>query len=286
MQSLTLREPVVVDGYGFLGQRTGIRLAPRNQRGWCVRTMHPLLGTYDHEISVAQIRNGAHCLSVAGGAWGGWRLDIVEHLLALRSGMHVDGIVICFPTHGIPYTGHAENFVRAAKPLLEEGPQLSAYTTTRTIPRTYTEDRAGYVEFDPATRGGLVVHVSVDYKKLGGYREFVWDSSKDSFEAIASSRGELRPSLRLVRRAAVEFGWPHKGAFVDARTTPGPQFLREVLEHRVIDALGALSVVTPGGGHLIGRYRCHRAGHGPDTLLVRAIAQGLVEVRNSTKVAA
>lgn len=264
---------VHIPGNSLFGFKTHITLTPTSKPGWFVRTSDGELTP----ITVSMMRRGLS-RNVNARVRRTFVLKIVEHLMAVRLGLGLyDGIIIEWPRRGIPYDGGAALFAEALRPVSALDREPGMHTVARKLGPFPTANGKGHISFAPTELDALIIRAQVDYGNHGSaYIE--WDDSKDSFEDIESSRGELKPHLRMLVRTVSLFGFPHGNAFADRKRMPTSEWLTSVAKHHVIDVLGTLPFAI-GNGKLAGIYDGKRAGHGDCIRLAQLIAKNLIRVR-------
>ncbi len=129
-----------------------------------------------------------------------------------------------------------------------------------------------YVEYAPVAGGTtLCVRVEIHYPGLGECGEdfsFPLKNQEAHWLACTKTQGWPRWFYR-VSRIAKFFGWPHHDKIFWPQENNCWITRLSFIRHRLLDLLGALSVLCPPGGILAGNIRSHCGGHETDKALMR-----------------
>jgi UDP-3-O-acyl-N-acetylglucosamine deacetylase len=205
-------------------------------------------------------------------AYGAAELHIVEHLLALRVVVGIDGVRIVSPASWLPYDGSAEMFWRALQPALEEGAEL----VPAAIQGSFSAGVDRRVAYSGTDANGLDVTVAIDYPGLGAteLRQCFPMRGTAAATIIGTKAPGWPPGRRRIARAMACLGWPHLGNAVWPQEHPPAEALRLFARHRLLDIAGAVAMLCPPGGILAGHIFSQCAGHAQDVELVRLLAAG------------
>lgn len=272
MHPLRLTQRVSVRRRGFSGKHGEVIFRPiadKDDGDWYLR-----LQTGGRVIIDAQLmRRFGQQITIK--AHDGTKCDIYEHIGVLRwfglTGVEVQ-VIGC-----APYYGRALELWQQLKPYVQEDTsrELPWYTPTEAKRWEYPTPRGGktaYVELQPSSTRELTISASCSFKGIGELQLNFRVPEEQQLAEICSGYPAGLPAYRYgVGRFVSAFGWPHFQCVAWPQRMSPQEFLESVLRHRVLDALGALSLVCKDGlvaGHLT--TKC--AGHAADVGVVSQVA--------------
>jgi hypothetical protein len=260
-----LTRPVLVAGRDIWGRRTQVVLEPAGTPGWFWR-----VGAEDISLNPDILVQRRHRLVLVHRRAA---LHIVEHLLALRVIIGVDGVRIVPKSSWLPYDGSAAMFWGALEPALAEGDDL----VPARIAGDFSAGGERPVTYDGVATDALEINVAIDYPGLGATELSQCFPTRDAAAEtiIATKAGGWPPGRRNIARAMAAIGWPHLGNAVWPQDYPPAEALQLFARHRLLDLAGAIAVLCPPGGILCGRISSSRAGHAQDVELVRLLAAAM-----------
>lgn len=276
-QQRTIKRPAVVEGVGYWSGRqvrVEFRPAPADTGISFVRTdlaapvRIPAL--VEHRIEIPRRTTLA---------FGGARVEMVEHVLAALSGLGIDNCEVHVDQVEMPgLDGSAWAFVEA---LDAAGSESQAATQAKLVIRETTRvgDDESWVEVRPASHGGLSLRYRLDY----GSHSPIGRQTLDLRLTPDAFRNELAASRTFLLKA--EADWLLKqglGKLVSPRDLlifgdDGPidnelRFADECVRHKVLDLVGDLALA---GCDLVGHVTAHRTGHRLNAELVKVmLAEG------------
>lgn len=252
MDLLELIQPVVVSGRDIFGRKSQITFAPYDFPGWhwkCGNEVVPI------NSSIALCNSRRITL-----VYKEFRLEIYEHIGALRwTGL--DGIIIESPKFP-PYHGRTKELWDALKPFCQKtGNQGVWVKPLEGCLVIGADDASRKVSFEPLD-GKLIISVILKIKKLGErVEEYELPMLlEEIFEAHSLG---WPPYLYYVSKLAKAFGWPHHENVGWVQKNTADILLEKICRHRLVDLLGALSLVTHEH-FLSGRVVSYKGGHAID----------------------
>ena len=259
-----LKKPIRIKGSNFFGFRSELYLRPHSfaDKKWRWRTARkdcipitPLIAKFSTRRILL--------------VHGSDSLQIFEHIGAVRfTGLiGVEAEVFGFPRCLPPYDGCALEIWKAVKPYrISHGTVLPRYTVSKSVQWTYPEKRGGqqaYTRIEPDKSGELVVAVFLSFPKYGTHEEVFRFPNDALMESVLAAKTPGLPGyLRPVSRAASLLGWPHHSHIYWPNKADTATLLGDFARHRVLDVLGALSLLCNDGlfsGRVISRCSGHRA---------------------------
>lgn len=261
MNRYVLRRAVHVHGRDFFGRRASVRLEPTCTRGWVWYT-----GGRDVPITpdIAKVRKNRIALT-----WGRGTLNVYEHLGVLRFA-GLDNVRIVSETAWLPYDGSAVLFWEACRPHMVREGALERYCIPSVLVETEAT-RKGHrqVAFVPGNTEALVVSVKIDYPGLGSHSARYMFPGDDIVPILLTPTQGWPRKRRLFARSARLFGWPHAENIVWPQEHGERETLEMFARHRALDILGALSIVCPAGGIMVGQFESVCGGHKHDIALLQ-----------------
>lgn len=269
----TLASPIAFDGIGLhSGLPVHLLLRPAEaDTGICfVRT--DISGrTNKIKANAAQVIDTRRGTSL--GNSEGVQISTVEHLLAALLAHNIDNVQIEVDSHEIPtLDGCSANF---SEKLQQTGllRQANLRKFIKVIKPIKVQSGASYGELTPSDRFEIDLGISYENPLIGDMT-YSFDVTQNGFsKEIAPARTfALRNEVDELQRAGYGTGGDLSNCIVVGEdrieNEEGLRFADEFVRHKILDAIGDLSLV---GGFLLGRYRVRRAGHKINYLVVDAL---------------
>lgn len=264
MKKIVLGKEVVVKGRDFFGRRTSVLLRPIKESGWYWQTPSNGIVPITPDLLLTKLRRVVL-------EYRGEKLEVFEHLGPLRF-YGLDNLLVAPESNWLPYDGSAGLFWKACRPYMLEVGKLSPFSID---PLSFSsgDKRLDYYSANTPQRELLTVSVGIDYPRLGActIRSTV---QHESFRELMCVKTQGWPRYyRPLAIAAGWCGWPHRHAAVWPQEHPAEVTLSLFSKHRLLDLLGALSVLCPPGHILSGNVNSYKAGHKEDAAFVRSLAE-------------
>lgn len=259
MQKISLTKEVLINGPNLFGRPAYLRLTPCSEPGW-----YWDVGTNIVPINRKLVRIKKNRVVLQ---YQASRLNVVEHILPLRwTGL--DGVIIeasAWP----PYFGGMLELWQTIEPNLA--------ATNQQIPwLKITEEKSvsigqRSVRWATNKAAGLKIKIAVDFPKLGRLtKNFQLPDSNLAgyFSARPLAVNSFNHFWPTLSRVAAKTGlWPHHKNLIWPTERPVPELLDELVNHRLLDLLGALAMIDyrrlPAG-----RVISIRGGHALDVQLI------------------
>ena len=273
MERLVLARPVTVTGTDFSGRPAEMTIEPANRPGWFWKIQEPNGDTREVKLEPSLLRHKARRLVLCHEKH---RLHVFEHLGALRF-TGLDGVRFSSKTPWLPYDGRAKLFWEMIQPhLVLDGAFPIRGLRAEKFERVDSNNGKGLQAKNKVhlrTGESLTVSVHIDYAEWGEktlVRKFPTTNVRDIFEA----RSLGNPAV--LRRIAEVLKWPHVENVLWTKGVHPDEIIDELLRHRMLDFLGALSVLPESGWFLTGTAKSSCANHGLDIKLVRKFERCLL----------
>lgn len=259
MRALRLVDNVAYHGKDFFGRESHLILKPRprNSWTWVDYNMEPV------RISPEILKSNKRRVQLV---FGNKILNVFEHIGVLR---HVGlvGVEVC----GVgwpPYDGSAHELWNLVEPCIKETTeQLRLYTVEKSVRFQSPILRRGrkvFTEIHPSLDGRTTLDIFVDFKGLGEHREVFSLPNRELFKEICSARSLGFPSwLYYPTKMASLVGYPHFKNVCWSKSSSKEETLREIVRHRALDILGAMSVLSEEG-LFVGNIVSSCSGHAED----------------------
>lgn len=262
MDRLILEKPVHVNGVDFWGRRSSLTLEPIAVPGWFW-----LVDGCDIPLGPSLLSSEKNHIALSHGAK---KLRVFEHLGPLRLA-GLDSVRIVTKDEWLPYDGCSDIFWKACAPHLRHDGKLKKYTFahgTSVCQTTRRLDKS--VSVEPGPEDFLKIKVFINYGNLGSHEQ-QWCMPGVDFKKISRAKTPGWPRWRYYAGWvwATTRGWPHFENVVWPQEHGKMLTKRLFARHRMLDILGALSVLCPPGGVLTGTVHSRCAGHAHDIKLVR-----------------
>ena len=198
---------------------------------------------------------------------GSSRLELFEHIGVLRW-LGLDGVVVRSPRWP-PYIRSGEMWEQLQSHCT---PNLNAtiprVTVGQTIESTYPGGSRRYTKISPSRDDLLEVTLVIDYPGVGRKELHYVDSDPLDTALLAYFIG-WPPAMHYVSRGFGAIGWPHHQRIQWSPENSPDATLAHWANHRLIDLLGALSVIHPTG-LLAGHVESYCSGHAADLEVIKA----------------
>jgi hypothetical protein len=269
MEILHLRKTVTITGQDIFGRAAFIKFYPSSNPGWywkCGETLVPI-----NKKLLALSRN--HYLFLRHLKY---RLYIVEHILVLRwTGL--DGIII-ESSPWPPYYGRVQEMWDELREYLITTDKNILWINPEKSLTVQKGDRIlKFITPDTKKSNQLEINVAVDFPQFGGKaNKKIIISEANSLALIwcFAAKALFNNSSTIIQ---IVFGllnkmgiWKHYKHVLWPRDYNNDQLLKEIVEHRAIDLLGALACFDEKGlpaGEIIS----YKGGHQLDIQLVKAL---------------
>ncbi len=275
MQRLRLTRNVMIWGTTFFGKPAHVMLEPTDEstkkHGWQLSFEGKTVPiTFEH----LHLVGGELALRVEG-----MTLKYVTHLLALRYLIGLDAVTVHIKGE-LPMCGSAQLFLDKVSDSLEECGEMEPVL----LPAVLVGEKNISIRITPDTRP-LFVSSYVEQRGVGDKRWnfflqnfFSADEGKKAVHDIATARMPGQSRLFTLARGystlpPSKWQWPHFHEFVWQQEKTVGQFLEEVARHRILDLLGALSVITAPGTIFCGRVLASNTTSETDLSLVKRVTQ-------------
>lgn len=293
----TLGREISVTGPGtFSGreQRTLV-FKPSARPGWWIKRMD-LPEQLPFEVCPGNVWTAARNIVLRAGSQHNY-LRMVEHIIALHSGLGVDDLLI------ETASGDPPLFDRSSLDLVEAFQAAGIVPSPVSAPAPYITvsepvaicgDRSDFVVLLPAEKGQrkLTMDVAIDWPTAIGRQRIVFDVTPETFSFGAGARtNATHGQMILARTVGLLFadtrnlGYTMKNILIHGRrhyvNMPLPQFdqgsrsLEPVWHRAVLDLLAAIALLQ--GGRFVGTAISYRAGHTLDARFMSLLTlNGLV----------
>ncbi len=287
----TLAGEVSVEGVGtFRGkEKRTLTFGPSARPGWWIRrTDQP--EQLDTAVDIANLWTSARNLVLRSGSPHNY-LRMVEHIIALKSGLGVDDVVIStnsgdpplFDDSSLPLV---KAFERAG---IVETDAPASYVTVK-APFAFSGERGDFLLFLPPENGRktLRLDVAIEWKTIIGRQRIVFDVNPDTFTFGAYARTnathrqyQLAKTIGWLFADMRNLGYNKKNILIHGRRrwygeprlplAGTDQFYEPVWHRATLDLLAALSLF--GTDRFVGTVVSFRAGHTQDCDAVRALCR-------------
>ncbi len=263
MNRFVLTQPIEIQGHDVFGRQAALRLEPVAKQGWYWR-----VGGEDIPLSPALLHLAHHRLVLRHKQR---ELHVFEHLGALRF-TGLDGIRIRSKTAYLPYDGRAHALWNALKYVRRRSDDFAVkrndirtatYKTKNALTRS--------VSACLGTTEGHMMTIIVAYKKYGEHEVSF------PLNAIPTEVFSARPLGNPWWIEPIAYGASLMGVFpydgvLWPRSSRRGRIGKEIVLHRALDFMGALSVIPGPGESCDGIYRSVCGNHAADVVLVKKFA--------------
>lgn len=275
-----------VSGVGtFVGGRMQrLVFAPSPKKGWWIRRCDQP-EQLDTAVDVANLWTSAHNLVLRSGSPHNY-LRMVEHIIALKTGLGVDDVLVKVDSGDPPL------FDDSSYPLVEaiaaagvrESEDMATYVTVRE-PIAFGGGKGDFLLFLPYEGGEkrLRIDCAIAWNTVIGRQRVLFDVSEDVFRYASHARTNATRRQYLLAKtvgklfaATRNWGYNERNILIHGRrfyTEPrfpvGEKFLEPVWHRATLDLMAALALTGPD--RFIGTVVSYRAGHTLDCDAVRAL---------------
>lgn len=267
MDSIRLRQPVLIRGKDIFGRESSICFCPETDREWVWKVGENK--SVIIEPSVVDIENRRLKLSAYGK-----KLEFYEHIGVLRY-FGLVGIGIQ-SSQWPPFHGRTLELWDAIEPNSSESSEeglCQYYTVSRSVRWTYPNKRGKYVAFTeirpPSRDLSLTLDIFCSYPGIGiKFRTFSLPDLS-ILQDICTAHSQGWPLwLYGLSRVAGLCGWPHHKNIAWKQELEDSSVIDQFLLHRAQDILGALSLLCRDGV-FVGHITSYCSGHEADFHAVR-----------------
>lgn len=300
----TLGREVSVTGPGtFYGkERRTLVFKPSAKPGWWIKRTD-LPEQLPFEVCPGNVWTAQRNIVLRAGSEHNY-LRMVEHIIALHSGLGVDDLLIETDSGDPPL------FDRSSLDLVEAFQSAGIVPSSKSAPAPYITvsepvaicgDRGDFVILLPAEKGQtkLTMDVAIDWPTVIGRQRILFDVTPETFSFGAGARtNATHGQMILARTVGLLFadtrnlGYTMKNILIHGHShyvnAPLPQFdlgnrsLEPVWHRAVLDLLAAIALLQ--GGRFIGTAISYRAGHTLDARFMSLLAlNGLIKEEGINK---
>ena len=279
-------EASVTDVGTFDGRRREtIVFAPSARPGWWIRRTD-LPEQLDTAVDIANLWTSAQNLVLRSGSPHNY-LRMVEHIIALKTGLGVDDVLLKVESGDPPL------FERSSLPLVEavekagvvETADDATYVTVKE-PVAFGGRRGDFLLFLPAEDGErrLRIDCAISWNTVIGDQRVLFDVTPGTFRYASLARTNATRRQYLLAKtvgklfaATRHWGYDEgnilihgpKKFYTEPRFPAGGKFLEPVWHRATLDLMAALALTGPD--RLCGTVVSYRAGHTQDCDAVRAL---------------
>lgn len=283
----TIAGEATVAGIGtFKGsERQSITFAPSEKPGWWIRRMDQpeQLDTF---VDISNLWTSAQNLVLRSGSPHNY-LRMVEHIIALKTGLGIDDVLIKVRSGDPPL------FDQSSVPLVEamdeakivERDEEASYVTVRE-PVAFGGRRGDFLLFLPAENGSknLRVDCAISWDTIIGRQRVLFDVTEETFRYAALARTNathrqyvLAKTIGKLFAATRNWGYNDRNILIhgpkkfhtEPRFPVNGKFLEPVWHRATLDLLAAVALTGPH--RFAGTVVSYRAGHTLDCDAVRAL---------------
>lgn len=291
----TIAGEATVAGIGtFKGsERQSITFAPSEKPGWWIRRMDQpeQLDTF---VDISNLWTSAQNLVLRSGSPHNY-LRMVEHIIALKTGLGIDDVLIKVRSGDPPL------FDQSSTPLVEamdeakivERDEDASYVTVKE-PVAFGGKRGDFLLFLPAENGSrnLRVDCAISWDTVIGRQRVLFDVTEETFRYAAFARTNATHRQYVLAKTvgklfAATRNWGYndrnilihgpKKFYTEPRFPLNGKFLEPVWHRATLDLLAAVALTGPH--RFAGTLVSYRAGHTLDCDAVRALYRNNLLVR-------
>ena len=278
MHIYRLEKTVHIAGHDYFGRTASITFMPIDAPGWYWK----MPDGSAIEIEPSMLRHNSRRLTLV---HDNTKMEIFEHVGALRF-MGLSGVLI-ESSPWPPYFGRTHELWQALKPQCKETDEPIRWVTPRahtfwSYPQTHRNLKCRFTEMWPNKTKRLKITIEIDYADLVKDEKVYDIPNKELLEQILQAHSQGWPSWLHGPSTLLE--WfpfrPRHECITWPQEHPQKKTLRLFAEHRLLDLLGALSVLLPADTMLSGNIRSVCSGHEADYHVVEQIREkgGLVPI--------
>ena len=291
----TLAAEVPVSGIGtFCGRsRQTITFAPGERPGWWIRRMD-LPEQLDTQVDIANLWTSAQNLVLRSGSPHNY-LRMVEHIIALRTGLGVDDVLLKVNSGDPPLFDESSlPLVKAMEQVgIVQGAADATFVTVKE-PVAFGGSRGDFLLFLPAADGerNLRIDCAISWNSIIGDQRILFDVTPETFRyaSLARTNATHRQYLfvkTVGRLFAATRNWGYNDRnilihgprkfYTEPRFHVGEKFLEPVWHRATLDLMAALALTGPD--RFVGTVVSYRAGHTLDCDAIRALYRNDLLVR-------
>ena len=283
----TLGEEIPVTGVGtFYGKRRQtLTFAPGERPGWWIRRLDQP-EQLDTKVDIANLWTSAQNLVLRSGSPHNY-LRMVEHIVALKTGLGVDNVLLKVNSGDPPL------FDDSSLPLIKamdhakivESDQEATYVTVKE-PVAFGGTRGDFLLFLPAENGerNLRIDCAISWNTVIGRQRILFDVTPETFRYAALARTNATRKQYLLAKTVGKlfastrnWGYNERNILIHGRrkfyTEPrfpvGEKFLEPVWHRATLDLMAAIALT--GEHRFVGTVVSYRAGHTLDCDAIRAL---------------
>ena len=284
---LTLAGEAQVAGIGtFKGsEKQTLTFAPSAKPGWWIRRMD-LPEQLDTKVDIANLWTSAQNLVLRSGSPHNY-LRMVEHIVALKTGLGVDNVLLKVNSGDPPL------FDDSSLPLIKamdhakivESDQEATYVTVKE-PVAFGGSRGDFLLFLPAENGerNLRIDCAISWNTVIGKQRVLFDVTPETFRyaSLARTNATHRQYLfvkTLGKLFAATRNWGYnernilihgpRKFYTEPRFPVNGKFLEPVWHRATLDLMAAIALT--GEDRFVGTVVSYRAGHTLDCDAIRAL---------------
>lgn len=292
---LTLAGETPVAGIGtFEGShKRTLTFAPSERPGWWIRRMD-MPEQLDTKVDISNLWTSAQNLVLRSGSPHNY-LRMVEHIIALKTGLGVDDVLLKVNSGDPPL------FAQSSLPLIKAMEHAAivasdaepAYVTVKE-PVAFGGTRGDFLLFLPAADGerNLRIDCAISWDTVIGRQRVLFDVTPETFRYAALARTNatrrqyiLAKTVGKLFASTRNMGYNEKNILIHGKrkfyTQPrfpvGDKFLEPVWHRATLDLMAAIALV--GEHRFCGTVVSFRAGHTLDCDAVRALVRNDLLVR-------
>lgn len=237
MKRKILVKETTVTGPNFWGRNSSLTFLPAGKPGWFWRTKKGDV-PIDHNIVVA--KKGR-----LQARYGDEKLNILEHIVALKLLICLDQVVLVAHNPWPPYIGGTGGYDRQlSKSWVQTDYNFETIEPNKNSLVQLDNKLATEVSIEKTENHGLLITVHSHWSPLPPYKETLDISDLDSRKDILNARPQGYPAHReYFAEIACLIGWPNKKyvSWID-KSKPLIETSREWWAHAVQDCLGELAL--------------------------------------------
>ena len=283
----TLEGEAPVAGVGtFQGScKQTLTFAPSAKRGWWIRRMD-LPEQLDTEVDISNLWTSAQNLVLRSGSPHNY-LRMVEHIVALKTGLGVDDVLLKVNSGDPPLFDQSSlPLIKAMEHAKIVDTQTPATYVTVKEPVAFGGGRGDFLLFLPVENGerNLRIDCAISWDTVIGDQRVLFDVTPETFRYAAYARTNatrkqyiLAKTVGKLFAATRNWGYSEKNILIHGRrrfyTEPrfplNGKFLEPVWHRATLDLMAAIALAGPE--RFVGTVVSFRAGHTLDCDAVRAL---------------
>ena len=283
----TLAGETQVAGIGtFKGsERQTLTFAPSEKPGWWIRRMD-LPAQLDTKVDIANLWTSAQNLVLRSGSPHNY-LRMVEHIVALKTGLGVDNVLLKVNSGDPPLFDESSlPLIRAMEEAkIVESAEDATYVTVKE-PVAFGGTRGDFLLFLPAENGerNLRIDCAISWNTVIGNQRVLFDVTPETFRYASLARTNATHRQYLFVKtvgklfaATRNWGYNERNILIhgprkfytEPRFPVNGKFLEPVWHRATLDLMAALALM--GEDRFVGTVVSYRAGHTLDCDAVRAL---------------